>query len=145
MSRRPCEQGFSLIELAIVLTVMGVLFAIGIPAVKTYSQSGVLRGAAENIAGQIQLCRARAMSTGNAQTLRFVQDSSGFGDYHLQGGGTGAKWDLPNGVTYAAGSASSFTLTADGRSNASGFVVLQNRRGDQDTVSVQISGLVLVR
>ena len=39
----------------------------------------------------------------------------------------------------------SLTLKADGRVNTSGLVVFQNRTGALDTVSIQVSGLALIR
>jgi len=52
---------------------------------------------------------------------------------------------LPNGITYASASPNTIRLSRDGRVNTSALVVFQNRTGGQDTVSVQLSGLALVR
>jgi hypothetical protein len=53
--------------------------------------------------------------------------------------------NLPLGITYASANPTSLLLRRDGRVNASGLVVFQNRTGTQDTVSVQLSGLALIR
>jgi hypothetical protein len=66
-------------------------------------------------------------------------------DYHIHyPSGIGATWNLPDGITYYSVGVNP-TMTKDGRANASGDVILQNRRGSRDTVSVQMSGLVLTR
>ncbi|HXJ69128.1 MAG TPA: hypothetical protein VNM39_09490, partial [Verrucomicrobiae bacterium] len=52
---------------------------------------------------------------------------------------------LPNGITYASASPNTIRLSRDGRVNTSALVVFQNRTGGQDTVSIQLSGLALVR
>jgi len=52
---------------------------------------------------------------------------------------------LPNGISYASATPGSLTLTRDGQVSSSGLVVFQNRTGNQDTVSVQLSGLALIR
>ena len=136
------ESGFSLIELAIVLTVIGLMLAMGIPAFQTLSQSQSLRGASLNVAGQITLARTRAMATGVSQTVNF--DGSTTPARVVVLSGTASRtWALPKGITFA--SANSFNMTSDGRASTSQYIVLQNRRAIRDTVSVQTSGLVLVR
>ncbi len=141
MNRHP-ERGFSLIELAIVVLVMGLLLTFAIPPFRSLSDSYQLRGAAENIAGQFRLAREKAIGTGNSQQLQF---RSPFSYSALQGGTTVASWTLPTGISYAwvAGTDSTYTVNHDGRIDRSGMVVLQNRRGNRDTVSIQLSGLVL--
>jgi hypothetical protein len=52
---------------------------------------------------------------------------------------------LPRGITYASANPATLTLTRDGQVNNSGLVVFQNRTGTQDTVSIQLSGLTLIR
>ncbi len=136
------ESGFSLIELAIVVTVIGLMLAMGIPAYKTLSQSQSLRGASQNVAGQITLARARAMATGVTQTVNF--DASTTPARIVVLGGTAARtWKVPKGISFA--NASSFNMTSDGRASTSQYIVLQNLQAVRDTVSVQTSGLVLVR
>jgi len=142
MRRDRSESGFSLIELAIVVTVIGLMLAMGIPAYKTLSQTQNLVGAAQNVAGQITLARARAIATGLTQTINF--DSSTNPPRIVVLGGTGSRtWKVPKGITFA--SASSFTVTSDGRASTSQYIVLQNRQAIRDTVSVLTSGMVLVR
>lgn len=142
--RRPA-RGFSLIELLIVITIMGVTLAMSIPAYHHYMESNALRWAARDIASEIQNLRARAMSTHVAQTLHFAIDSTGAGDYHVHNGSVQAKFDLPRDIVYASGSTTSVTLGVDGRATTSTYVILKDKGGKRDTVSVQLSGLVLVR
>lgn len=135
------SSGFSLVELAITLVVMGLILTFAIPSYQSLSQSYQLRGAAENVAGQFRIAREKAIGTGVQQQLVF----SG-GSYSAKVGGTVvANWSLPRGVSYnwATGTDSNYTLATDGRMNKSGMVILQDTKGHQDTVSVQLSGLVL--
>jgi prepilin-type N-terminal cleavage/methylation domain-containing protein len=145
MNRRSdSSPGFSLIELAIVLTVIGLLLSFGIPAYKSLSGDQQLRGASESIAGQITLTRVRAMATGSTQTINF--DTSTNPPRIVVLSGTSSRtWTLPRGITFVSGNANSFNMTSDGRASTSQYVVVANRKGRQDTVSVQVSGLVLVR
>lgn len=62
-----------------------------------------------------------------------------------ENGGLVGKWDLPRNIQYSIFSQGGFSLTPDGRSSASRLIILRDGRGNRDTVSVQLSGLVLVR
>jgi hypothetical protein len=96
------------------------------------------------MAGQLQLCRSTAMATGVDQMMHFSADSLG-SDYHIhEGGNIRGSWKLPNGVTYVSPAFQSVTMMRNGRASTSTYIVLQNRRGDMDTVSVQASGLITV-
>ena len=141
-------RGFSLIELAVVVLVMGLLLGFSIPAYQSFSSSHQVGGAAENIAGQLRLARQKAIATGVPQPMHFYYNTYN-ADYHIHiGSFVASKWKLPRGVTYlwSTGTLTNMrvTLTPDGRASQSGLVILQNRRGLRDTVSVQLSGLVLV-
>ena len=140
-------RGFSLIELAIVVLVMGMVIAMAVPAMTGFRSSHAVRTAAENIAGQLRLARERAISTGVTQTVRFQANTYG-GDYHVVDGTTiGTASKLPRGVQYlwSVGTQDTFRLTKDGRSQESGTVIVQDGRGVRDSVSVQQSGMVLIR
>lgn len=140
------ENGFSLIEMVVVITVMGVMLAMGIPAYNLWARSQSLHGAAQSIAAEVQQLRARAMATGRTQVIHFALDSTNAGDYHVhESGGVVAKFDLPRNITYAGSSGPGFSITPDGRSSASSFIILNDGRGYSDTVSVQLSGLVILR
>lgn len=67
-------------------------------------------------------------------------------DYHIHypTGHIPAKWKLPRGITYYAIYVNPIMKT-DGRASASGIIVLKDPRGNRDTVSVQLSGLVLTK
>jgi len=139
------QRGFSMIELAIVLVIMGLLVAMAVPSMSGFRSSHMVKIATENIAGQLRLAREKAIGTGDTQTLRFranFQDS----DYHVwTGTEANPKWKLPPGISYlwSGGTQDSFRLTRDGRSLDSGLIIVQDSRGFRDTVSVQRSGLVI--
>ncbi len=62
-------RGFSLVELAITLVVLGLLCTFSIPAFHRLSATYQLRGAAENVAGQLRLAREKAIATGQEQPI----------------------------------------------------------------------------
>ena len=139
------SHGFSLLELSVAVLVLGLLFAFSIPAFTTFTASYQLKSTTQNIAGQLRLAREKAIATGAMQTLRFMAAFQG-SDYHVWDGTTAdPKWSLPRGITYCTGIQTQFRMTKDGRCQDSGLVMVQDRRGNRDTVSVQLSGLVLVK
>jgi prepilin-type N-terminal cleavage/methylation domain-containing protein len=139
------QRGFSLIELMMVVLVFGLLLGFSIPNFHRLSNSFQRRAAAQDIAGQLRLAREKAIATGVSQPFRFA--SSGTGYATTPSSGRGASWSLPRGVAYVwcGGTDSLYVLQTDGRCDRSGLIVLQDPQGGRDTVSVQLSGLVLTR
>jgi prepilin-type N-terminal cleavage/methylation domain-containing protein len=138
------STGFSLVEMAMVLVMIGIIAAVAVPGVQTMSQGMQLDGAANGIAGELRLARSKAMATGADQMMHFSPDSLG-SDYHIHhGAAIEASWKLPNGIKFANSSFQSVTMLSSGRASTSAFIAVQDRRGDVDTVSVEASGLVCV-
>ncbi len=141
--KHPREAGFSLMELMTVIIVGGILLAMMIPAFKSFNSSQDLKKATSNIRDQLMLAHEKAISTGQTQTIRFMTNFQN-SDYHIWDGTTASpSWKLPTGVSYDAGTTSTFRMTSDGQCMDTGLIILTNTRGDKDTVSVRLSGLVL--
>jgi type II secretory pathway pseudopilin PulG len=138
-----------MVEMAVTILVLGMLFAIGIPTFRTMSQTYALKGATEGLASRLRLYRDRAINSGRAQHFHFTP---GFGwDYfayysHSPDSLQGA-WRFPPGITYSSLGTTLFwtDMLPNGRSAVSGQIVLRDRAGKRDTVSVQLSGLVLTK
>src|SRR5262249_34868637 len=100
---KPAERGFTMVELAITILVMGMLFAFAIPAFNNISQSYQLKGATENIAAQIRMAREKAISTGTGQPIHFTMNfpTTQF-DYHIHynSGFVIGLGKLPKGISY---------------------------------------------
>jgi len=139
------DLGFSLIEMAATLLVLGLIAAIGIPVFRGFSDRHRLGGATENIAAQIRIARERAIATGVEQTLYFQLDTL-HSDYRLHhAGSVAAVWSLPPGVVYdesPADDLDTLRLERDGRASHAGSIVLVDARGFRDTIGIQRSGLV---
>lgn len=145
--RRRSSRGFSLIELMITLVVLGLVLAISIPAFRGLSATHQLKSSVQNIAGQLRLAREKAIGTNVMQTVHFYEDYLN-SDYHIHNGSiVDPKWSLPRGITYywGAGTEHEFHMTSSGRCQDSGMIILQDAKGHRDTVSVQLSGIVLTR
>ena len=136
------ERGFSLIELAIVVFVLGLILAFSVPALSRMSGSQQLKGASENFAVQMRLAREKAIATGVQQPMHIVSTTQ----YHIHyPTGIAATWDLPRGITIVSATNVWYRMGADGRCDLSGNVIFQNTRGALDTVNLQLSGLVLTK
>jgi len=141
------SRGFSLVELAVVVTIMGIMFAVGVPSYLTYRRSQELKGAAQNIASQIRLARATAIMTGRTQRFHLYFNFNGY-DYHVHDdtGPIKSGWNLPKGITYSWGNGLvSVDLDKDGRASAPLDIELIRENGERDTVLVQKSGMVMLR
>jgi len=139
------DVGFSLIEMAATLLILGLIAAIGIPVIRGFSDRHRLGGATENVAAQIRIARERAIATGVEQTLHFHLDTLHSDDRLRHSGSVGARWSLPPGVLYdetPADDLDTLRLERDGRASPAGIIVLVDARGFRDTISVQRSGLV---
>src|SRR6266542_1854950 len=105
---RSSSRGFSLIELGVVIIVMGLVLAFGIPLYSKYSSTQQLKGAAENIAAQMRLLRETAIGTATSQTMHFVYRwvfNGQTSDYHVHNvvngvSIVGAVFSLPRGIAY---------------------------------------------
>ena len=65
------EAGFSLIELSIVLVLLGLVVAVGMPALQDWLERYRVRTAAQTLASDMQLQRMRAVSRNTAHTIVF--------------------------------------------------------------------------
>jgi prepilin-type N-terminal cleavage/methylation domain-containing protein len=138
-------RGFSLVELAVAILLLGMLFAFSIPAFRSLSASYQLRGATENVAAQLRLAREKAIATG-VQTPIHVVSTTVYHVHYYPSGPVTTAWTLPRGITFTSTSVGVWPkFRSDGRCDAPAMVVLQNTRGDKDTVTVQLSGLVMTR
>jgi prepilin-type N-terminal cleavage/methylation domain-containing protein len=106
-SRRPRRSGFTLTELMIVISIMGLLLAVSVPAMGRFLQSWRLNGEANEVATFLRLARAAAV-TKNTNVV-FVFDASA-GEYyyfedddddgvHDAGEYESALKELPGGVS----------------------------------------------
>ena len=149
--RKPREaRGFTLLEMSVVILILGIIATFSVPAFVKLNRSLQLKGAVQNMAGQLQLARQKAMATGASQMMHLYANTYD-ADYHIHNTGQppSGLWKLPKNVTYvwSAGTLSGqqVRMNPDGRADRSGMVILQTIGGLRDTINVQLSGLVLLQ
>jgi prepilin-type N-terminal cleavage/methylation domain-containing protein len=98
------ERGFSLIEMVIVIGIIGVMAAVALPAIGRYIRNYKIRGASQEVAGELQKARSKAIMTNTNSGVSFVigdQDSYRYVMEDLTGTEQlGPLKDLPAGVVF---------------------------------------------
>ena len=144
-------SGYTLIEIAVVLVILGLLFGFSVPSFRAYRQSQMLEAARDNLVGQLRLGRQKAIGMQHEQKLTF---STGANNFTVEDLATGQAlpFTFPNGIVLedasivvAGATGATITALTDGRFSGSGEFVLRDSKGVRDTVSVQASGLALSR
>jgi prepilin-type N-terminal cleavage/methylation domain-containing protein len=156
MNATRSAHGFTLVEMAVALLILGMLMAFSVPAFQSLNKTNQLHGATENLAANMRVLREKAIATGQTQTLHFTMNfpAGTDWDYHVHNGATTSPgWALPNNINYVTIGINP-VFHKDGRPRAdtnpasvpiSGNLIFRNDRGERDTVSVLASGQIMVR
>lgn len=143
------QRGFSLIELAVVVLIAGLVLAFTTPSINRYLIKARLRDAGSRVAGEMRLARQKAVTNSSHAYFAPVLATNTYlvGERRWLGGSTfsGITWKgpfaLPSTVrfsTAAWGALPFFWYTPDGRPTTSGFVRLVSTVGPPDTVTVNV-------
>jgi prepilin-type N-terminal cleavage/methylation domain-containing protein len=149
------RSGFSLVELAVTVLIAGLILAFSVPAFNRYMTGQNVRNSAGILAGEMQLARARAVSTNNRV---WVWYSTGYtwywiGEQPYLGNNTwgGVTWrgpiSLPKRVKIATadfGGLNYLWYGPDGRPTGAGSATFVSTVATPDTaaVFVDLSGSV---
>jgi prepilin-type N-terminal cleavage/methylation domain-containing protein len=143
---RRCEQGFSLTELMVVITIMGIMLAVSSPALSRYAATWRLNSAASQMAMNMRAARSAAVNKNINVIFMFDKDA---GEYHFledtNGNGLvdGGEREtsvqaLPRGVTIGDYTVPQTTITFSSRGSTSdgGTIVMDGQHGRQIQIRV---------
>ena len=152
MNAHSQQKGFTLIECAVVMVVMGIVLAMSIPTFRSFQRAHLLEAGSQQVLGQIRLARQKAIGMQHDQRLTFSTATSSYSVEDLVTHQIFGPFQFPKEITLdratlVEGGVTGTTLSAltDGRFSGSGEIVLRDPKGVRDTLSVQVSGLALIR
>lgn len=151
------KSGFSLIELLVVLAMIAVISAITAPSIISWRSGAKLRGAADNLKGDLEMAKIRAVKENAFVAIRFFVTENRY-DVFVDNGSSSADWNLdpdeikirdrnlPGGVTIQSTSFTNDRTRFSGRGRAdNGTAVLVNSKGDQRDIIINNVGRIWVK
>ena len=146
------QKGFTLIECMVVMVVMGIVLAMSIPSFRSYRRTQLLQAGTQTVLGQLRLARQKAIGMQHNQQLTFSTATNSYSVEDLVTHQSFGPFTFPKEITLdratlVEGGVTGTTISAltDGRFSGSGEIVLRDPKGVRDTLSVQVSGLALIR
>jgi len=133
------NAGFTTGELMVVIAIIAILSAIAVPNMMGWRERAKLRGAFENLRGDLQWAKMRAIRDHDDVSVLF--DSRAYEIQNVAGNTIRAR-QLPAGVIIS--SSSNATFTSRGRCPGSGQAVLEkvNDSSQQRTISISPLGQI---
>lgn len=155
------NKGVTMIELAVVLAIIGIMALFMTPSLGEWVAGFRLRGAAKDLEDTLQQARLKAISTGNQYRVQLnINSGNGAETFILQENDPATGWTddgasitLPTGVNInnidgvTAGNINrtfntNGTATGWGAASATSSVFIENQRGDQYRVIISQTGII---
>jgi type IV fimbrial biogenesis protein FimT len=145
-------RGFSIGELMTVVSLIGILAAVGIPSFLSFQPSMRLNGAARELLGKLMWARAHAVQNNNTSVVTFLTDHSFqiFNDANGNGSADAnetitidLQTDYPDVTFTLSGTSTSPVFNGRGTATADTTVTISNASGSK-TVEVSPTGNVKI-
>lgn len=158
-ARGRCGEGFTLVELSIVLVIFGIVSAIAVPGINKFLRSVELNGQVQQFATTMRVVRQRSITENNNYVLYWTlterklkwwddDNNNGVQNSTEKNGATSA---LPSWITVTNSSTNPFpsdtvTFLPNGSASVSGSVIYSNPEGYARSMSVvRPTGMVTVQ
>jgi Tfp pilus assembly protein FimT len=149
--------GFSLVELAVILAVLSILAAVGVPSILEMMPRIRLNSAAQRIVSDVQFARMRSIATGKEYRLNFDVSTE---SYQIEEGNlsSGSTWpgtavDLVRAFNdssnlyhhkdidiYSVSQNPVFNPKGFSLTNANLTIKLQDNKGDKKRITLNVAG-----
>lgn len=154
----PDTKGFTFTELMVVIAILAVIAVAATPSVLSWRGNVKLRGAADNLKGDLQVAKASAARESSWVVIKFFSDR--YQVFVDNGTGTGgAKNDgflngsetvirqrkLPSGVSIEPSAFTKTHFNSRGTTGAAGTVTLANSRGKRKMLIISPMGRIRVQ
>ena len=144
-------RGFGITEMIVVIALIAVLAALGVPSLLTYWQTSTLGAGADELAGVLGRARALAVTQNTTvcaqvtgTSVRFVIPSCAGTVWTGTGTDTAGVIRLSGGLQVSGGASAIFTSTGGANPGAT-YVVTNPRDGKARSVGVTTTGRVAVQ
>ena len=144
------KDGFSLYELLVVVAIIAVVSTIVAPPIMSWRNSAKLRGAADNMRGDLEMSKTRAVRERMPVTVTFAETNYRITFTDREGNDrTLRDRQLPAGVRIDLGSTAFGSMGDETRFNSRGLpiagsAVLVNAKGEQKTIIVSTLGRIRI-
>ena len=101
LTPRYCVAAFTLVELLAVIGIMGLLAAVGVPALKGLTGSGGRKQALNQVISVLEIARNTAISTGTNAAVVFPDSTFGSGEAYKYRSMAVVAWNATNSATAA--------------------------------------------
>lgn len=138
------RNGFSMVELLVVLAFIGVALGVGIPLINEQIRIADVRQVADNFATDVRAARMIAVAKHKSITFTVNVDPTNTYSYEKTDGSQRVV-TLPAQTQFAAGSTASFTFKADGSASPAATVYIRcpvSGATEQWLINVNSIGLV---
>lgn len=106
VSQRRRDRGFTLLEMLVVVAIVATMAAVSLPSIGTYIRNYKIKGASQEVAGEVTSARSKAiMSNTNAGVSFVAVDADSYRWVHedmAAGEQLGLLKDLPIGIRFVA-------------------------------------------
>ena len=142
------QPGFSLMELLIVISIIGIISLIGLPVYKSITPNIALNSSVRDMASDLRYAQQLAVTEQKIYSVRFNILDNNYYIFQADSGAVIKSRNINsqvkiNSITGLSSSTASFTVT--GASLESGNISMMNKNGKINAIEIKPSGYVKIQ